>query len=95
MINFGCANRDPLQYPDPQQFDIGRSNASTHLALGEGTHQCPGGPLARVEITEVMTQLLASVERWNVISEERLISNALRGLRQLRVSIDRVETLSP
>jgi cytochrome P450 len=44
----GAANRDPLQFADPENLDIGRT-PNRHLAFGTGAHQCAGMALARLE----------------------------------------------
>ena len=49
MLVNGAANRDPRQFSDPDEFDLDRRNARTHIAFGRGVHACPGAPLARTE----------------------------------------------
>nr|MDT0664794.1 cytochrome P450 [Micromonospora sp. DSM 115978] len=49
MVVNGAANRDPRRFPDPDTFDVARSNARQHIAFGRGVHSCPGAPLARAE----------------------------------------------
>jgi cytochrome P450 len=44
----GAANRDPRQFTDPENLDIGRT-PNRHLAFGTGAHQCAGMALARLE----------------------------------------------
>jgi len=44
----GAANRDPRQFAEPENLDIGR-NPNRHLAFGTGAHQCAGMALARLE----------------------------------------------
>jgi cytochrome P450 len=49
VLALQAANRDPVRYPDPDKLDVSRQ-ASGHVALGYGIHQCLGQQLARVEM---------------------------------------------
>jgi cytochrome P450 len=54
----GAANRDPLQFSDPEHLDIGRT-PNRHLAFGTGAHQCAGMALARLEGAIAISRFLA------------------------------------
>jgi cytochrome P450 len=54
----GAANRDPAQFADPENLDIGRT-PNRHLAFATGPHQCAGMALARLEGAIAISRLLA------------------------------------
>jgi cytochrome P450 len=53
----GAANRDPAQFTDPENLDIGRT-PNRHLAFASGPHQCAGMALARLEGAIAMSRFL-------------------------------------
>lgn len=53
----GAANRDPLQFPHPDRFDISRK-PNAHVSFGLGVHRCLGEKLARTEGRIAFTRLL-------------------------------------
>ena len=55
------ANFDPVQFSQPQHFDIERV-PNRHLAFGHGIHFCLGAPLARLEAKIVLSILLERIQ---------------------------------
>ena len=53
-IYFGAANRDPEEFPNPDEFQIDR-DFDQHLAFGYGIHFCLGSQLARTEARITLT----------------------------------------
>jgi cytochrome P450 len=54
----GAANRDPVQFPDPDRLDLARA-PNRHLAFGFGIHTCAGNSLARMEAQVAIGKLVA------------------------------------
>jgi cytochrome P450 len=52
-----AANRDPRQWPHPDEVDVTRGT-NRHVAFGFGVHQCLGQPLARLELQIAYPALL-------------------------------------
>jgi cytochrome P450 len=47
---YGAANRDERHFSCPDNLDLDRTNAASHLGFGSGIHSCLGAPLARREL---------------------------------------------
>jgi cytochrome P450 len=58
VVYAAAANRDPAKFNDPDQFDISRPEAGSHLTLGAGIHYCLGAYLSRLESKVAMEELL-------------------------------------
>ncbi len=86
LLRYGSANRDESVFPDPDRFDVGRENASEHLAFGHGIHFCVGASLARKELEIGFRTLLDRLGDWRVadgFEPEYPPSFLLRGMRSL------------
>jgi cytochrome P450 len=59
VMYYPAANRDPAMFADPDRLDVTRANADKHIAFGFGPHVCIGKQVARMQLDEVYTQLLA------------------------------------
>jgi cytochrome P450 len=57
LLSMPAADRDPLQFPNPDTFDIDRTS-NRHIAFAAGPHRCLGSHLARLE-------LRIAVEEWH------------------------------
>lgn len=57
VASLPAANRDPEQFPRPDELDLTRE-PSQHVAFGHGVHQCLGQQLARVEMGIAFPALL-------------------------------------
>jgi cytochrome P450 len=53
----GAANRDPKQFPAPDELDIGRL-PNRHLAFASGIHQCVGMSVARLEAATAISSFI-------------------------------------
>ena len=61
-VAWGAAGHDPEVFPDPEKFDISRSNVKKHLSFGHGPHFCVGNNLARVEARIGFERLLTRLD---------------------------------
>ncbi|MEM6993417.1 MAG: cytochrome P450 [Myxococcota bacterium] len=86
VIIYGSANRDERHYPDPDRFDIHRSN-NDHLGFGYGVHHCLGVHLAKAEISSLLEVMAEKVERIEVGTPELMRNNVLRGFSHLPLTL--------
>ena len=90
LVLLGAANRDPLHFEKPDEFDITRS-PNEHLAFGDGIHFCLGAPLARLESCIAISTMLNRFPKLRVQTEVDLAyktSFFFRGLHSLRVAVE-------
>ena len=86
QILYASANRDPQQFPNPDEFiiDRPRSEVGRHVAFGWGIHFCIGAPLARLEAKVAFERLLARTTTIELAGEPvRNESFVLHGLTSL------------
>jgi cytochrome P450 len=89
LLLIGAANRDEALFADGERLDIGRS-PNRHLGFGHGIHFCLGAPLARIEVPEALSAILA---QWPEIALDVSAplqwrrDLALRGLEELPVLV--------
>lgn len=83
LLLLGAANRDPALCDDPDAFWVDRQ-VRRHLAFGHGIHFCLGAPLARLEASVALRQLLPLLPRMAIAGDPEWKPNTvLRGLEHL------------
>lgn len=60
-INWQSANRDPKAFALADKFDLNRDQ-SQNLVYGYGVHNCPGKPLAQLELVLLVECLLEAID---------------------------------
>lgn len=80
---YGSANVDDRQFPDPERFDLDRSNATLQLGWGNGPHACAGLHLAKLELQALLTAMVPRVGRLETWDPVRLRNNTLQGYASL------------
>ena len=90
MLLWGAANRDPVQFDEPQLLDLSRPAIKGHLGFGRGIHFCLGAHLARLEArraVECLVERTADI-RLAAGHEDRYHQSLLiRRLEQVHISV--------
>ena len=61
IVSLTAANRDPATFTDPDRFDLGRRDATSHVTFAQGPHACIGLHLARLETRAALD---AALDAW-------------------------------
>jgi fatty acid omega-hydroxylase len=88
---YGAANRDPRQFPDPNEFKLDRADTS-NVSWSSGNHMCFGGPLARLEVNTAVEVFLARVENPRLVVDPPPYrpNQFFRGPIHLEIDFDRI-----
>lgn len=87
MLALASANYDGCKFAqDPARLDICRADANRHLTFGNGTHFCPGAPLARRELEIAIETLFARLPNLRLTGYERMPTFAHRGFTRFEVA---------
>ena len=86
MIFYGSGNRDEEVFADPDRFDVGR-DPNPHMAFGGGgPHLCLGLHVARIEVAEMLRELLTRLPDLAPAGPRQpLASNFISGVRTMPV----------
>lgn len=88
-IFYGAANRDPQEFPDPDEFRLDR-DLRNHVAFGMGIHYCLGAPLARAEARISLNAFLdrfPALERGESPAVRQTASPIVFGFSQLPLAL--------
>ncbi|MEV2221852.1 cytochrome P450 [Nocardia vinacea] len=88
VVIYSSANRDALEWDDPDTFDI-RRDATRQLGFGHGTHGCAGQGLARLETQAMLAALVERVDRIEIAgAPEWAINNIIHRFEHLPLQLN-------
>ena len=88
LLNFPAANRDPEQFPDPDDVVIDRMQ-NRHVAFGVGIHRCAGSNLARMELRVAVEEWLRAIPEYSLDApgEVTWAGGQVRGPRSIPIVV--------
>ena len=86
---YAAANFDDAVFDDPLTFRPNRPAAPPHAAFGGGgAHFCLGASLARLEVTELLDEVLDRGYSWDAVGNPEFVeSNFVNGIEHLPVEL--------
>ena len=86
---YAAANFDEAVFDDPLRFDVGRPSLPANVAFGGGgAHFCLGASLARLELVELIDEILTRDLRLEVVGDPVFVdSNFVNGLEHVEVHV--------
>ena len=87
MAMLGSANRDEAKFDEPDLFNPHRKN-NRHFGFGRGIHVCLGAPLARLEVSVALEQIIKRFPNLALKDQEFQWRGdmAIRGLKELHLT---------
>jgi cytochrome P450 len=87
--SLGAANRDPVQFNDPDQLDFKRTD-SKHLSFGSGVHFCLGAALARMEAQIAIGTMVRRLPNLRLVKQKIRWKKGLifRAIERLEIRFD-------
>lgn len=88
LLFLASANRDQEVFETPEQLDLERENARSHVSFGYGAHFCLGAPLARLELKIILEQLTQRIPNMHLVKSQEfdfVETVQFRGPKALRV----------
>ena len=87
VVFYPAANRDPLEFPDPDSFRITRP-ANRHVSFGHGPHICVAAALARMQLRAMFTAVAEQMPDLHRRGPaEHLASHLVAGIKRLPVGL--------
>lgn len=86
VLDWRSANRDPNVFSPPDGFSP-KLNAAGNVVYGIGPHVCPGRPLARLELRELVRALLSSTFRIDLAGESIREQPPLGGFQSVPIRL--------
>ena len=77
VLWYGAANRDPDIFPEPDQFNLHRTNVDKHLAFGHGVHKCLGSRIAKMQLRLSFEKILERFPNISWTGRQTISPNAL------------------
>lgn len=89
MVVFGAGNRDPNQFPDPDEVVLDRF-PNRHLSFGMGPHRCVGSHLAKMILRVTLEEVLGRMGDFRITDHAELewSGGEARGLRRLPLILE-------
>lgn len=70
LIVLAAANRDPLKFNNPEDFNIERTNNAAHLTFGIGSHKCLAEHFSVNMTTETLLYLFKNYKAFQLIEKD-------------------------
>ena len=88
VLWYGAANRDPSIFPNPDVFDMHRSNVNNHIAFGHGVHKCLGSRIAKMQLRLAFERIFERFPNITWTGKQKISPNPLvHAISSLQVNL--------